>query len=112
MVETGRKLERTLNVFGRYMRIACKRKAKALGIKRYSWQRLSEEAGTHPTMILKAISGDSKPEQKNVWKWIDVLQPDAELERLICHSLGYSTRQEVAEAESRIGAMEQAEGIQ
>ncbi len=107
---SGRKLERTLNVFGRYMRLACKQKAQLLGIKRYSWQRLSQETGTHPTMILKAISGDSIPERKNAWKWIEVLDPDPQLARFICHSLGYSTRQEVEEAVAKIDALEKQDG--
>ncbi len=63
-------------------------------------------------MILKAISGDSIPERKNVWKWIEVLEPDPELARLICHSLGYSTRQEVEEVVAKIDALEKQDGYE
>jgi hypothetical protein len=57
----------------------------------------------------KAITGNSTPERKNVWKWIEVLDPDPELARLICHSLGYSTRQELEEAVAKIDALEKQE---
>ena len=108
----GRNQERPLTVFGRFMRIAAQRKANALGLKRYTWQRLSKDAGTNPTLVLKAVSGENKPEMQNVWRWIRVLEPGPELARLICHSLGYATEEELAEAEARIDALEQAEGLE
>ena len=51
-------------------------------------------------------------ERKNVWKWIDVLDPDPELTRLICHSLGYSTWQAIEEVEAKIDAMEKQDGYE
>lgn len=111
-MSVGRKQERLLTVFGRYMRIACARKAKELGIKHYSWRRLSRDSGVSVSIITKGVAGEDVPEPENVWKMIEVLQPDSELERLICESLKYSTKKAYEEALARIDAMEKAEGIQ
>ncbi len=108
-MDVGRKQERPLIVFGRYMRIACERKAKVLGITRYPWRRLSQESNTSYSVLTKAVVGEDVPEPENVWKWIDTLAPGLELECLICHSLRYATRQEAEEAEQRIDTLEQEE---
>ena len=41
-----------------------------------------------------------------------MLDPDPELTRLICHSLGYSTWQEIEEVEAKIDAMEKQDGYE
>ena len=94
------------------MRIACKRKAKELGIKHYSWRRLSRDSGVSVSIITKGVSEEDIPRQENVWKMIEALHPNAELEQLICESLKYSTQRGYEEALARIDTMERAEGIQ
>lgn len=111
LLSIGRKQERPLTVFGRYLRIACARKAKELGIKHYSWRRLSRDSGVSVSIITKGVSEEDIPRQENVWKMIDALKPEPWLEKLICVSLKYSTQKEYEEAIALIDAMEQAEGI-
>jgi len=111
-LSVGRKQERPLIVFGRYMRIACARKAKELGIKHYSWRRLSRDSGVLVSVITKGVSGEDIPEPENVWKMIEALQPYPKLEQRICESLKYSTQKEYEDALAGIDDMEKAEGIQ
>lgn len=106
----GRSQERPLNVFGRYLRIACKRKAKELGIPRYSWTRLAQDSGIDRVVITDAVSGVTKrPGQDKIWKLIETLQPDPELEKLICRSLAYSTQAEYEASLKEIDRIEAEE---
>jgi|SRR5579862_836415 len=113
MADVGRKQERELILFGRYMRVASKLKARKLGVSRYTWEQISLETGKDPSLLVKAVSGETKrPAVENVWAWIRVLEPGERLERLICSSLRYSTEKDFTDAETSIDALEQEEDIQ
>jgi len=103
----GRKQERPLVVFGRYVRLACRLKAQRLGIARYTWTRLAQESGVDRGVITDAVSGASKPSVEKVWKLIQALDPPEALAKQICQSLRYCTEREYREAEAAIEQVEQ-----
>ncbi len=106
MSMAGRRQERPLTVFGRYLRIACHLKAKRLGIKRYSWTQLAKESGIDRAVITDSVSGVSRPNVEKIWQLVRTLAPPISLERRICQSLKYCTEQEFRESEA---AIDQAE---
>ncbi|HYU72866.1 MAG TPA: hypothetical protein VEL31_09310 [Ktedonobacteraceae bacterium] len=106
MSMAGRRQERPLTVFGRYVRIACRLQAKRLGIKRYSWTQLAKDSGIDRAVITDGVSGASKPSVEKVWQLVRTLTPPFWLERRICQSLKYCTEREFYESEA---AIDQAE---
>lgn len=106
MTHVGRQQERELILFGEYLLIACKRKAKRLGIQHYSWTRLAVDSGVDRAVITDAVSGVTKhPGIDKIWKLVASLEPGEELEKLICHSLGYSTKAEYEESQKSLHRM-------
>lgn len=103
---SGRKQERPLCVFGRYLRIACRLKAQKLDINRYTWTRLAEESGVDRGVITDAVSGASRPGVEKVWQLIRTLEPPEPLAKQMCQSLRYCTEQEYQASEQAIDEVE------
>jgi hypothetical protein len=104
--KSGRKQERPLCVFGRYLRIACRLKARRLNIGRYTWTRLAQESDIDRGVITDAVSGTSRPSVEKVWKLIQILEPPEELKKRICQSLRYCTEREYQTSEQAIDEVE------
>ncbi len=103
---SGRKQERPLCVFGRYLRGACRLKAQRLNISRYTWTRLAQESGIDRGVITDAVSGTSRPSVEKVWRLIQILEPPEELEKGICQSLRYCTEREYQLSKQAIDEVE------
>lgn len=96
--QTSWKQKGNLSVAGRILEIACRRKAKRLGIERYTWAQLALDSGTSETAISRAAQQEQvqHPRPETVKKWWDVFSDeDAEFRRMFFHAFGYAAPDEV-----------------
>ena len=101
-----------LSVAGRLLEIACRRKAKRLGMDRYTWAQLAKDSGTSETGISRATRAHNPqmPRYETIVRWWEVLgDDDLVFQDEFFNAFGYASPHQRAAVEDYVIQLEQQE---